>query len=79
MRNINYVYLLDYAGGGVAIIQLTEEEKSEINKSESIQDFLRTLEDKYDFRLKDCSYMTSDEYILVKYKDGKEVIEDSEF
>ena len=49
----NYIIILDFCGGYLNIIHLTEEEKKESEKYEDFETFLSTLEEKYGFRLKD--------------------------
>lgn len=56
----NYVIILDFCGGYLNIIHLTEEEKKESEKYEDFESFLSTLEEKYGFRLKDCNWMTTE-------------------
>ena len=54
----NYVILLDYSSGEIIKVRLTDEE---IQKSESYEDFemfLSTIESKYNFRFKDCFWMS---------------------
>lgn len=68
-----YVLILDYCTGTLSIIELTEEEINESYNYEDFELFLETLEDKYDFRLKDCSWMTTERLDIYRYKDGKEV------
>lgn len=68
-----YVLILDYCTGALSIIELTEEEINESYNYEDFESFLETLEDKYDFRLKDCSWMTTEKLDIYRYKDGKEV------
>lgn len=68
-----YVLILDYCTGALSIIELTEEEINESYNYEDFESFLETLEDKYDFRLKDCSWMTTERLDIYRYKDGKEV------
>ncbi len=69
----NYVLLLDYASGYLNIIHLTEEEIKESEKYDDFSDFLHTLEDKYEFKLKDCEWMTVETLNICRYEDGKEV------
>ena len=73
----NYVLILDYCSGSLSIIRLTPEELKESEKYDDFEEFLATLEERYDFRLKDCNWMTSEELIITYYRDGKEVIEDA--
>lgn len=51
---MEYIVLLDYANGEVIKIRLSEEDTILANEAENYEDFLRTLEDKYHFRLDDC-------------------------
>lgn len=68
-----YVLILDYCTGTLSIIELTEEEINESYNYEDFESFLETLEDKYEFRLKDCSWMNTEKLDIYRYKDGKEV------
>lgn len=68
-----YVLILDYCTGALSIIELTEEEINESYNYEDFESFLETLEDKYEFRLKDCSWMNTERLDIYRYKDGKEV------
>ena len=56
----NYLILLDYSVGELIKIRLTEEEKIESESYEDFEEFICTLEDKYNFRLSDCSWMSCD-------------------
>ena len=69
----NYLLMLDYAGGILNIIHLTPEEIKESERYDDFSDFLHTLEDKYEFRLKDCEWMTVETLNIYRYEDGKEV------
>lgn len=69
----NYLLMLDYAGGNLNIIHLTPEEIKESERYDDFSDFLYTLEDKYEFRLKDCEWMTVETLNIYRYEDGKEV------
>lgn len=69
----NYVIILDYAGGILNIIHLTADEIKESEKYDDFSDFLHTLEDKYEFRLKDCEWMTTETLNIYRYENGKEV------
>ena len=54
----NYVIHLDYSNGEIIKIRLSDKE---IQKSESYEDFemfLSTIESQYNFRLKDCYWMS---------------------
>lgn len=69
----NYVIILDYAGGNPNVIHQTAEEIKESEKYDDFSDFLHTLEDKCEFRLKDCEWMTVENLHIYHYEDGKEV------
>ena len=53
----NYLILLDYSVGELIKIRLTEREKIESESYQDFEEFIYTLEDKYDFRLSNCSWM----------------------
>ena len=53
----NYLVLLDYSVGELIKIRLTEQEKIESENYEDYEEFIYTLEDKYNFRLSNCSWM----------------------
>ena len=59
VRNMEYIVLLDYANGEVIKIRLSEEETKLADEAEDYDEFLRTLEDKYHFRLDDCCWMNT--------------------
>ena len=58
--DINYIVLLDCSVGELIKIRLSEEEKIESESYEDFEEFICTLEDKYNFRLSDCSWMCCD-------------------
>lgn len=58
----NYIVILDYSVGEVIKIKLTKEQIKELGKSDDFETFLGTLEEKYEFRLKDCLWMTTETY-----------------
>lgn len=68
-----YVIILDFCGGNLNIIHLTEEEIRESENYEDFESFLSTLEEKYGFRLKDCQWMTTESLNIYRYENGKEV------
>lgn len=45
----NYIIILDFSVGEIIKIKLTETEKQESEKYEDYENFLKTLECKYDF------------------------------
>ena len=62
-----FVILLDYTGGTLIKIKLTEEELEKSLEYEDFEDFLHTLEDKYEFRLRDCEWMSVNEITEREY------------
>ena len=66
-KQTKFVLLLDYAGGTLIKIQLTKEEQKESKKYKDFEDFLHTLEDKYEFRLRDCEWMNVNEITEREY------------
>lgn len=58
----NYIIILDYSVGEVIKIKLTPEQIKESEEYDDFESFLSTLEDEYDFRLKDCIWMTTESY-----------------
>lgn len=62
-----FVLLLDYTGGTLIKIKLTEEEQEKSLEYEDFEDFLHTLEDKYEFRLRDCEWMSVTEITEREY------------
>ena len=53
-----YVILMDFSTGELIKIKLSDTELMDYEEYEDFSDFLSALENKYDFRLKDCLYMT---------------------
>ena len=53
-----YVILMDFSTGELIRIRLTDEELKTSNECETFEEFLETLEDKYNFSVSDCLYMT---------------------
>lgn len=53
-----YIILMDFSTGEFIKIKLTEEELKASDEFETFEEFLDTLEDKYDFRVRDCLFMT---------------------
>lgn len=69
----NYVIILDFCGGYLNIIHLTEDEKKKSEGYEDFESFLSTLEEKYGFRLSNCQWMTTETLQMCHYENGKEV------
>ena len=59
LATMEYIVLLDYTDGEVIKIRLSEQEANLADKSEDFEEFLRTLEEKYHFRLDDCCWMSA--------------------
>ena len=53
----NYLILLDYSVGELIKIRLTEQEKIESESYQDFEEFIYTLENKYNFKLSNCSWM----------------------
>ncbi len=53
-----YIIIMDFSTGELVKIKLTDQEIKTSEEFEDFSDFLSTLEDKYDFRVKDSLYMT---------------------
>ena len=53
----NFLILLDCSVGELIKIRLTEQEKIESESYQDFEEFIYTLEDKYDFKLSNCSWM----------------------
>lgn len=68
-----YVIILDFCGGYLNIIHLTEEEIKASERYEDFETFLSTLEGKYGFSLKDCQWMTTETLQIYHYENGKKV------
>ena len=66
-KHTKFVLLLDYTGGTLIKIKLTEEEQEKYLEYEDFEDFLHTLEDKYEFRLRDCEWMSVNEITEREY------------
>ena len=66
-KQTKFVLLLDYTGGTLIKIKLTEEEQEKSLEYEDFEEFLHTLEDKYEFRLRDCEWMSVNEITEREY------------
>ena len=56
---MEYIVLLDYTDGEVIKIRLSEQETILADEAEDSEEFLLTLEEKYDFRLDNCCWMST--------------------
>ena len=54
----NFLILLDCSVGELIKIHLKEKEKIESENYEDFEEFICTLEEKYDFKLSNCSWMS---------------------
>lgn len=63
----NYIIILDSSVGEVIRIKLDQEQKEESEKYDDFEDYLETLEDKYDFRQKDCQWMVTENYLEISF------------
>lgn len=58
----NYIIILDYSVGEVIRIKLTKEQIEESKKYDDFEEYLSTLEEEYNFRLRDCLWMCTENY-----------------
>lgn len=56
---MEYIVLLDYSDSEIIKIRLSEQETIFADEAEDYEEFLRTLEDKYNFRLDNCCWMST--------------------
>ena len=58
-----YLWLLNYCTGICSVIKLTNEDVEESVKYDNFEFFIsEVLEEKYDFNINDCCWMTTDTY-----------------
>jgi len=53
-----YIIIMDFSNGELLKIKLTDQELRTSEEYEDFSDFLSTLEDRYQFRVRDSLYMT---------------------
>lgn len=53
-----YIILMDFSTGELIKIRLTDEQLKSSEEYENFGEFLSGLEEEYNFRVKDCLYMT---------------------
>lgn len=58
----NHIIILDYSIGEVIKIKLDRQQIEESERYDDFESYLSTLEDKYNFRLKDCLWMCTETY-----------------
>lgn len=58
----NYIIILDYSIGEVIKIRLDRQQIEESERYDDFESYLSTLEDKYNFKLKDCLWMCTETY-----------------
>lgn len=58
----NYIIILDYSIGEVIKIKLDKQQIEESERYDDFESYLSTLENKYNFRLKDCLWMCTETY-----------------
>lgn len=58
----NYIIILDFSTGEVIRIKLDKKQKEESEKYVDFEEYLETLEEKYDFNLKHCLWMVTENY-----------------
>jgi len=66
IKKIKCVILLNHNTGEVTVIHLTEEERQTMLDYDSVEDFLLSIEDKYGFKLMECSYTYSADDATIK-------------
>lgn len=59
----NYIIILNFSVGEVIRIRLDKEQLEESEKYDDFETYLETLEEKYGFRLKDCQWMVTENYL----------------
>lgn len=62
-----YVIIMDFSTGELIKIRLSDEQLKTSEEYDDFGDFLATLEDDYDFRVKNSLYMTSQNLIERNY------------
>ena len=55
---INYLIILDYSCGELIKIKLNDDEKRQSEEHDDFESFMYTLEEKFDFKVSDCLWMT---------------------
>ena len=55
-----YLILLDYCVGEVIKVKLSESEKRQLDQTENHEEFLYSIEDKYQFKVSQVSWMLCD-------------------
>lgn len=58
----NYIIILNYSIGEVIKIRLDKQQIEESERYDDLESYLSTLENKYNFRLKDCLWMCTETY-----------------
>ena len=58
----NYINILDYSIGEVIKIRLDRQQIETSERYDDFESYLLTLEDKYNFKLKDCLWMCTETY-----------------
>ena len=54
----NFVVLFDYCTSEIIKIKLSEREQIKAESFDDFEDYLKTLEEQYDFKLKDCCWIS---------------------
>lgn len=67
-----YVLILDFCIGCLNIIKLTDEELRESENYDDFESFLLTIEEKYEFKLNNCQWMTTENLDIYYYLNGEE-------
>lgn len=67
MKDCNYIIILDYTCGKVIKIKLTEQQKKELEEIGDEEIYLASLEEKYNFNLSNCNWMSVKNYEEYNY------------
>ncbi len=65
-----YVIIFDICFNCFNIVKLTKEELEASKKYAKFENFLLTLQDKYEFSLKNCQWLATDEFGIYRYESG---------
>lgn len=63
----NYIILMDFSTAELIKIKLSDDELRASEEYESFDEFLSTIEDKYEFRTKHCLFMTCQTFTEREY------------
>ncbi len=61
---MKFLTILDYSYGKTKIINLDKEDIESYEQFDDTEEFMYTIEDKYDFKVSQCSWMLTDKINL---------------